>query len=94
LSKQVEKAGPTSALISFFKRQGAWLHELTNFGSSQQTGVQLSKKGNRRNRISSLINFFERLDAGLHQLAVVLVSIMLTVTKVVILYQWLMTPHS
>jgi hypothetical protein len=51
----------------------------------------LSKHVKKPDWMSSLINIFKRLDAELHELAAVLVSIMLTVTKMAILFRWLVT---
>jgi hypothetical protein len=91
MSEQVKSVGWVSSLVSFFKRLGVWLHELTNSDFLRPRGWQLSKHVKKPDWMSSLINIFKRLDAELHELAAVLVSIMLTVTKMAILFRWLVT---
>jgi hypothetical protein len=94
MSRQFRQPDWMSSLVSSFRRLGAGLHELMNSDFSQRRGLQLSKQIKRPGWMTSLIDFFKRLDAWLHELTVVLVSIMLTVTKIAIFVRWALTLHS
>jgi hypothetical protein len=59
-------------------KKAGWVSSLISFFKRMDAG-----------RMSSLVSFFKRVDAALHELTVVLVSIMLTVTKIIIFVQWL-----